>query len=464
MVDIESIQVKGLCGLSVDEIKKEALKYIMATLPKIANIDIYSSFQLHVKIPKCMTSNESNFFMLTLNNFLPCQPDDCCLAQYEIVTEWDRVHVIGQTNYINNYVSCLVTGGDNCQYSCESLDFTPQEILNIQYSGVNDPCLAECFWKLEGNNISDENFLGTLNDKPIVFKTNNTEKMRILPNGNVGIGTLFPNSNFEVQTKSLLNGNKISFGEFNGNPSIRLYRRTGTEPLCPDVNHENAYPWWIEINDDYLTTEVYGGLFFKSRDGDAVCSDGNEIVDTKVAFLRNGNVGIGVINPQEKLEVDGKIKATQINVTEHLIIDQGRVGIGVQDPQEKLEVDGNIIASAIKTTGNILSEGTICAKEVNIVDVGCQWPDYVFKNDYKLLSLEALEKAISVKGSLPGVPTADEIKANGVELGKMQAILLQKIEELTLYILQLNKNNQELQMRNQEMEKLIQSLKEIKSN
>ena len=64
------------------------------------------------------------------------------------------------------------------------------------------------------------------------------------------------------------------------------------------------------------------------------------------------------------------------------------------------------------------------------------WPDYVFAKDYALPTLAALQQHINEKGHLPNIPSAVEIEANGLELGEMNKLLLEKIEELTLYILQ----------------------------
>lgn len=101
-------------------------------------------------------------------------------------------------------------------------------------------------------------------------------------------------------------------------------------------------------------------------------------------------------------------------------IENGNFGIGTKSPAEKLSVKGKIRAQEIKVeTAN--------------------WPDYVFEKDYQLPSLDEIEQHIKEKGHLQGIPSAEEVKANGVELGEMNAKLLKKIEELTLIVIQLNK-------------------------
>lgn len=98
-----------------------------------------------------------------------------------------------------------------------------------------------------------------------------------------------------------------------------------------------------------------------------------------------------------------------------------------------LSVNGNVGIGTSDTQGYKLAvNGIIRAKEI-IVD--SEWADFVFKKDYKLPSLGEVKKHIEEKGTLPGVPSESDVKANGVNLGEVNAILLQKIEELTLYVI-----------------------------
>jgi hypothetical protein len=92
----------------------------------------------------------------------------------------------------------------------------------------------------------------------------------------------------------------------------------------------------------------------------------------------------------------------------------GNVGIGTTNPTEKLSVNGKIRA-----------------REVIVETAG--WSDYVFADDYKLQSLADVEAQIKTNKHLPGVPSAQEVAEKGVSLGDMQAVLLAKIEELTLH-------------------------------
>jgi hypothetical protein len=86
------------------------------------------------------------------------------------------------------------------------------------------------------------------------------------------------------------------------------------------------------------------------------------------------------------------------------------------------------------------------------------WADYVFKKDYKLKSLEEVEKHIQDKGHLPNIPSTAEVEKDGINLGEMDAKLLEKIEELTLYSIEQNKKLQNQSDKIEKLEKQLQQL------
>lgn len=106
------------------------------------------------------------------------------------------------------------------------------------------------------------------------------------------------------------------------------------------------------------------------------------------------------------------------------VVANGNVGIGKNNPQNKLDVNG-----------------TIRAKEVR-VESG--WADFVFKDDYKLPSLNEVEAHIGEYKHLPGIPSEAEVKENGIGLSEISTKLLQKVEELTLYAIEQNKKIESL--------------------
>lgn len=98
---------------------------------------------------------------------------------------------------------------------------------------------------------------------------------------------------------------------------------------------------------------------------------------------------------------------------------------------------GNIFSDNVNTT-NANIDGTLKAREI-IVNNHANWPDYVFGDEYNLRTLEDTEKFIMKNGHLPKIPSVREVEEKGVSIGKMQAKLLEKIEELTLYCIELKK-------------------------
>ncbi|MBN9297728.1 MAG: hypothetical protein J0I41_11980 [Filimonas sp.] len=118
----------------------------------------------------------------------------------------------------------------------------------------------------------------------------------------------------------------------------------------------------------------------------------------------------------------------------------GNVGVGTLYPTEKLSVDGNIRS-----------------RKVIVTQTG--WSDYVFDLSYKLPSLDSVAAFVQENKHLPEVPSAATVIKEGLDVGEMQKLLLQKIEELTLYVIGLKKNDDKLQEENINLKKEIEKLK-----
>ncbi|MEC7262906.1 MAG: hypothetical protein VXW38_04135 [Bacteroidota bacterium] len=220
-------------------------------------------------------------------------------------------------------------------------------------------------------------------------------------------------------------------------------------------------------------------IYFKTTD-----TNGGAI--TRMKISGNGNVGIGTLNPGYSMDVFssnfllarfkrsgtgggsgviienalgtgswiygvgsnnhfGVYKNGESNFGQQFIIQEnGNVGIGTISPDAKLAVNGNIHA-----------------KEVKVDLTG--WPDYVFKLDYNLPTLQEVEKHIKEKGHLINIPSAKEVEANGVELGEMNKLLLEKIEELTLYTIQQEQKLKRMVILEKEVENLKNILMELQN-
>tara|TARA_R110000868_G_scaffold193351_1_gene438213 strand:+ start:6682 stop:8229 length:1548 start_codon:yes stop_codon:yes gene_type:complete len=107
--------------------------------------------------------------------------------------------------------------------------------------------------------------------------------------------------------------------------------------------------------------------------------------------------------------------------------------------------------------------GSVVAEEVN-VKLQVNWPDFVFEGNYNLPSLKEVEDHIKQKGYLLNMPSAAEVESKGIEIGKMNAKLLQKIEELTLYTIAQEKKIESLEQENKRIDSLAKKISELEES
>jgi hypothetical protein len=140
----------------------------------------------------------------------------------------------------------------------------------------------------------------------------------------------------------------------------------------------------------------------------------------------------------------------------------GNTGVGTYTPNAKLHINGGVLigGNAARTAvGYSLSvDGKVIAEEVR-VQLSTAWPDYVFADGYQLPSLESIEQHIKTNKHLPGIPSAAQVEKEGILLGDINKRLLEKIEQLTLHLIDLNKENQEIKEQYRKMAEDIQKLK-----
>lgn len=234
------------------------------------------------------------------------------------------------------------------------------------------------YWYTEGNALSSvHEFLGSTNAYPLTLKTNNTTRMYIDTNGNVGFNTRTP-----YQMLHVVDGNILITGSSTRGPGCQNGMILFGDTAYGD---DHFGRWGIE----YVSSESEG-------------------------------YGLNFTRPWSPGQLYGN----------HFLFlaDSGNVGIGTKNPQAKLAVNGDILAKSIRVNTS-----------------STYWPDYVFGEDYNLMSLRVLETYITQHRHLPGVPSASEVETKGeVDLSEMNAILLEKVEELTRYIIDLQKQIDEL--------------------
>ena len=283
----------------------------------------------------------------------------------------------------------------------------------------------------------------------------------------------FPVNNYDTQISSDYGpdgGKHISFRTKNGdlniwNPWIELATK-GANNFTGDQNI-NGY-LGVGTTNPLDKLYVYGGhvdsriVLHSEGNGDAA-AQADLVLWASEPWLTYTGVGIGN-NVHNFKNGSGAIKllnsarggsyirlldnSMQFNVISSSGLDkqvlsvssEGNIGMGINNPTNKLDVNG-----------------TIHSKEVKVDLKG--WSDFVFKKNYALPTLEEVEKHIVEKGHLENIPSEEEVLKNGVNLGEMNSKLLQKIEELTLYMIEMKKENIEMKRQNISIKKENESIR-----
>lgn len=237
------------------------------------------------------------------------------------------------------------------------------------------------------------------------------EAMRFTSNRYVGIGTSAPESRFHIKDGAIKLTGSIPGG---GGPMILFGGDASASPNPIGPNGE----WGIE----YTTAPATGGLNF-FRPFLATSSDVNNL-NYKLFLCNNNNIGINTSTPTAQLTVNGKT----------LI---GDPGISTASNNYLLFVEKGILTEKVKVALSSTAD----------------WSDYVFDKSYELMPLTKVKSFVTANRHLPGVPSAQElVDDNGYDLGKMDAKLLEKIEELTLHLIQLSEENEALKKRMETLE------------
>jgi len=226
----------------------------------------------------------------------------------------------------------------------------------------------------------------------------------------MGIGTSSPTSKLHVYVAN--NGLNIVGGFQNGNGT-----ETGGNAVGVGFVNEALGNWWkAAIVHERQGPYGVGSLKFlvnNTTDNSSV-----SFADTKMTILASGFVGIGMATPREELSVNGSIRAKQIKVETANWPDY------VFKPTYQLPS-----LTGVKTY--IDQNQHLPAVKLNNV-----WPDYVFKPTYQLPSLTEVKTYIDQNKHLPEIPSEQEIAKEGQNLGEMNKLLLKKVEELTLYLIE----------------------------
>jgi hypothetical protein len=269
--------------------------------------------------------------------------------------------------------------------------------------------------------------------------------------GNVGIGTRFPFSKLTVNGDGAFAGSPISydFSEqggyyFNGGAISLTTPVSAIESKGIRMDGSTIQSYTIDTDDP--SVDDYAAPFsINPLGGNVGIGTPGPLPNSKFTLQTDGDyaTAMTIRNPSGSASfetyIGGPINGNTIslgtqgympivfftNGANRLFINaEGNVGIGTDNPTYKLSVRGNIRSNEV------------------VVETG--WADYVFANDYKLKTLAEVESFIQQHKHLPNIPSAKEIESNGLHIGDVQKRMMEKIEELTLYVIDLKKEIEQL--------------------
>ena len=283
------------------------------------------------------------------------------------------------------------------------------------------------------------------------FWTSDTEKMRITSSGNVGIGTSTPDdtklhvmkgeasaSPFSVTTAVLENSTTNILQFLNPNTSVAgIMFGDGGHPYSGYIRYshaDNDMQFWTNAQ-KRMSIDVNGNVGIGSTSPTLGKLQINQSINSNAGGL---TIVDSDVTRSFRLFIDGTNAILNGNSggTIPIILNQGggNVGIG-RTPSHTLDV-----------------AGTIRAQEV-IVEIAAPAPDYVFEEDYNLRTLSEVESFVKENKHLPDVPTGESMEQNGIGVAEMNMLLLKKMEEMTLYMINQQKEIDALKVEVKDLKK-----------
>jgi len=292
--------------------------------------------------------------------------------------------------------------------------------------------------------------------------------------GYQGSGAVFNLYDDDISTKISLQANGTSYIN-GGNVGIGITTPGSKLSVYESGSSTNNWKGRVDFGGDNVRVIAgeYNGVAYFGAHNAALNAWSNLAIN-----VDGGYVGIGTNSPDQKLTIKGggigfdnnsadkKLYSPSDGILEWMTHDyasehafvvshQGNKRIYLSTSGVSYLNGGNV---GIGTTNpgpyKLAVEGTIGARKIKVTQVS-PWSDYVFKPNYNLRTLSEVEQYIKTHQHLPDVPSEKEVKANGIDVGETQAILLRKIEELTLYVIEMKKENQAQQKEIEALKKQI---------
>ena len=459
------------------------------------NYDVAYDYDIEI------VGSSSNLY--TLSGYLTCGSNQG--IYFDLPNNGGSGSDVTQGNPWNSNSDCATATIESLE--CNSIDLViegagiPNQTITLEPTTGGNGDGSE--WDTNGNSCDTSAFIGTVNQSDLRFRTNNIERMRLTDDGKFGIGVTNPLENLELQGNFKLSGDAIfsdyadvndSLGKFlfvdqNGRtfPKTLDQLKTDLYALPIDISASicklqgvQQNPIWsngpnkifsfcpevfvgIGTNDPKKSLDVRGTTQTRNLEVGRAYSDFSLISGYREGVASAALLSLGQFNPQTQTEhVALELTSSGELSLNYKELQQGSTGKILSINSEgnnvlKINDEGNLYlnylgqgqALTIRSESDnrklleLENDGLLRSRKIRI-DLE-SWSDFVFEEDYQLMPLADLKVYIAKNNHLPDIPSEGELVEEGLDLAEMNKLLMQKVEELTLYLLDQSDKTEQLQ-------------------